>query len=130
MADPRFVGRSYEAPVFEVSADSIREFRRATGNQDEPLAPPTYAMVYDHGVYEQVMRDEEIGINVARLVHGEQGFTYHRPVRPGDRITSTGRISEITTRGPLELITVEVTARDAQGRPVSEATARFVIRNQ
>ncbi len=132
MAETRFVGRTYEAPTFLVTEESIRAYMRATGDlreEAELIAPPTYAMVYGFGAYGQLFQDRDVALNLARLVHGEQQFTFHRPVRPGDRISPTGRISDITRRGGLELVTFDVAARDGERRPVSEATARFVIRN-
>lgn len=131
MADARFVGRTYQAPPFEVTEASIRAYMRATGDlreESEMVAPPTYAMVYGFGPYWQLFQDGEVALNVAGLVHGEQKFAFHRPVRPGDCIQATGRIAEITSRGDLELVTFELSARDSEGRAVSDATARFVIR--
>lgn len=133
MTDPRFVGRTYETAPFEVTAQSIRAYMRATGDEREEaelVAPPTYAMVYGFDAYWQLWKDQEVALNVARLVHGEQRFAYHRPVRPGDRIITQGRITAINARGPLELVTFECTARDQQDEPVSDATALFIIRNQ
>ncbi len=131
MADPRFVGRTYEGAPFNVTEGSIRSFMRATGDlrpDAELIAPPTYGMVYGFDAYRQLFEDREVGLDMGRLVHGEQSFTLHRPVRPGDRIRTTGRITELVTRGPLELVTFALAARDADGRAVSDAAARFVIR--
>ncbi len=132
MTAPHVVGRTYEAPVFEVTEASVRAFMQATGDlrqEGELIAPPTYAMVYGFGPYWQLFQDREVLLNFAGLVHGEQGFTFHRAVRPGDRIRATGRIGGITTRGDLELVRFEVSAQDEAGRAVSDATALFVIRN-
>ncbi len=57
MADARFVGRTYEAPPFEVTEASIRAYMRATGDlrqEPELVAPPTYALVYGFDVYRQL----------------------------------------------------------------------------
>ncbi len=131
MADPRFVGRRYESAPFEVTEASIRAFMRAVGDlaaDGALVAPPTYAMVYGFDPYWQLWTDQEVALDVAHLVHGEQRFTFHRPVRPGDRITSEGRITGITERTGMEFVTFELSARDAAGQPVSDATALFIIR--
>jgi acyl dehydratase len=62
------------------------------------------------------------------LVHGEQQFNFQRPVRPGDRIRTRGRLTAINTRGDMELVTFELKATDDQDRPVSDGTALFIIR--
>ncbi len=127
----RWVGRSYETAPFEVTAQSIRDYMAAVGDlreDDELSAPPTYAMVYGFDAYWQLWTDQEVALDVAHLVHGEQRFHFQRPVRPGDRIRTTGRLTAINSRGEMELVTFELTARDAEDRPVSDGTALFIIR--
>jgi hypothetical protein len=131
VADPRWVGRSYETAPYEVTEQSIRDYMAAVGDdrqEPELIAPPTYAMVYGFDAYWQLWSDQEVALDVAHLVHAEQGFSFHRPVRPGDRIRTTGRLTGIATRGDTELVTFEVSARDAQDQPVADATALFIIR--
>lgn len=131
MTDPRWVGRSYETAPFEVTEKSIRDYMAAVGDQREDgalVAPPTYAMVYGFDAYWQLWTDQEVALDTAHLVHGEQRFTFHRPVKPGDRLTTTGRITAINQRGDMELVTFELMARDQGEQPVSDATALFIIR--
>lgn len=131
MADPRFVGRRYQSAPFQVTETSIRGFMQAIGDlalDGELVAPPTYAMVYGFDPYWQLWSDQEVALDVAHLVHAEQSFLFHRPVRPGDRITTEGRITGITERAGMEFVTFELSASDAADRPVSQATALFIIR--
>lgn len=129
MTDERLVGRRYETAPFEVTEASIRAYRQAVGDSSESVeAPPTYAMVYDYDAYWQLWQDQEVGMDVAHLVHGEQRFVFHRAVRPGDRIKATGRLSNVTRRGQMELVSFEVTSKDSEDSLVSEATALFIIR--
>ena len=131
MTDSRFVGRTYETAPFMVTAESIRAYMRAVGDTREEtdlVAPPTYAMVYGFDAYWQLWSDQEVALDTAHLVHGEQSFTYQRPVRPGDRLKTTGRIAAITGRGDMEFVSFELSATDAREQPVSQATALFIIR--
>src|SRR5260370_42377785 len=98
------------------------------GDDGELSAPPTYAMVYGFDACRQLWTDQEVALDVARLVHGEQRFSFQRPVRPGDHIRTTGRLTAINTRGDMELITFELKATDEEDRPVSDGTALFIIR--
>jgi acyl dehydratase len=132
VTDRRFCGRTYETGPFEVTEESIRAYMRATGDErEEPelVAPPTYAMVYAFDAYWRLWTDPEVALDTAHLVHGEQRFTFHRPVGPGDRIRTRGRIADISSRGSLEFVDFQLSSTDAQGRPVSEAGALFVIRS-
>lgn len=131
MTDPRWVGRSYETPPFDVTEQSIRDYMNAVGDVREDgglIAPPTYAMVYGFDAFWQLWTDQDVALDTAHLVHAEQRFAFHRPVQPGDRITTTGRITSITPRGDIELVSFELMAGDVHGEPVSDATALFIIR--
>lgn len=131
MTDPRWVGRSYQTAPFDVTETSIRDYMAAVGDEavdGELVAPPTYAMVYGFDAYWQLWTDNEVALDVAHLVHGEQRFTFQRPVRSGDRLTTTGRLTAINNRTDMDLVTFELTARDAEDRPVSDGTALFIIR--
>jgi acyl dehydratase len=131
VTDPRWVGRSYETAPFDVTEKSIRDYMAAVGDEaveGELVAPPTYAMVYGFDAYWQLWTDQEVALDVAHLVHGEQRFTFQRPVRPGDRLRTTGRLTAINNRSDMDLVTFEFTAKDEEDRPVSEGTALFIIR--
>ena len=131
MTDSRFKGRTYETAPFLVTAESIRTYMRAVGDTREEadlVAPLTYAMVYGFDAYWQLWSDQDVALDTAHLVHGEQSFTCHRPVRPGDRLKTTGRIAGISGRGDMEFVTFELSATDAGEQPVSQATALFIIR--
>ncbi|HEV3097900.1 MAG TPA: MaoC family dehydratase N-terminal domain-containing protein [Candidatus Dormibacteraeota bacterium] len=131
MTDPRWVGRSYETAPYQVTEQSIRDYMAAVGDlrdEGELVAPPTYAMVYGFDAYWQLWTDQEVALDVAHLVHGEQQFRFHRDVKPGDRIRTTGRLTAINTRGDMELVTFELNARDDEDRPVSDGEALFIIR--
>src|SRR5438067_13734140 len=92
------------------------------------IAPPTYAMVYGFDAFWQLWTDQEVALDVAHLVHGEQRVNFQRPVRAGDRLRTTSRLTAINTRGDMELVTVELSATDEKYRPVSDATALLIIR--
>jgi acyl dehydratase len=85
-------------------------------------------MVYGFDAYWQLWTDQEVALDVAHLVHGEQRFSFQRPVCPGDRIRTTGRLTAINTRGDMELVTFELKAVDEHDQPVSDGTALFIIR--
>ena len=131
MTDARYVGRSYETAPYQVTEQSIRDYMVAVGDlgdDGELIAPPTYAMVYGFEALWQLWTDQEVALDVAHLVHGEQRFSFVRPVRAGDRIRTTGRLTAINTRGDMELVTFELNAIDEEDRPVSDGTALFIIR--
>src|SRR5437870_12824790 len=90
------------------------------------VAPPTYAMVYGFDAFWQLWTDQEVALDVAHLVHGEQRFSFQRPVRPGDRLQTTGRLTPINTRGDRDLDTFARSASDEKDRPVPAGTALVI----
>ncbi len=63
------------------------------------------------------------------LLHGEQEFIYHRPVRVGEELTGTGRVSDVyekeTASATMAFYVREMDWRDAAGEPV--VTDRFTL---
>src|SRR3546814_11224687 len=57
-----------------------------------------------------------IGVGMDHVLHGEQGFTYHRPIHAGDRITITTTTSDIYAKkgGALEFVVQETRFENAR----------------
>ncbi|ORV95927.1 MaoC/PaaZ C-terminal domain-containing protein [Mycobacterium kyorinense] len=82
---------------FEVTRERLVEYAKAT-NDPIPahlagdVAPPVFAIV---PVFESLLTPT---VDVApvelipRVVHGEQDFHFHRPIRPGDKLVSRGKM--------------------------------------
>jgi hypothetical protein len=116
------VGTSYPSYTYEVSREKIREYASALGESDpryfsdgdDCVAPPTFAAcftVIKGGT--AAFGDPDLGVHPA-LVHGSQSYAFgDRHVRPGDVLTCTPRIADISSRGRNELMTVEVDCRFA-----------------
>ena len=92
---------------------------------DDCVAPPTFAACFTITKGgEAAFSDPELGTHPA-LVHGSQRYTYgSRALRPGDVLTCTPRIADISSRGSNEFLVIEVECVDAEGvlRVTSEAT--------
>ena len=73
----------------------------------------------------------EIGVDLRRVLHGEQSFTYHSTAHAGDNLVAKPRIADAYVKkgGALEFI-VKVTdvVRD-DGSAVAQMTNVIVIRN-
>ena len=73
----------------------------------------------------------ELDIDLARVLHGEQGFTYHAPAMVGDTLTFRSRVTDVTEKkgGAMTLIAVvtEITRQD--GVHIADTTRTIVVRN-
>ena len=139
------VGRRYVAPEpFEVGREHIRSFALAIGDPNpvyldpaaaralghrDVVAPPTFLTVLAlrFGANGPVV-DSELGLDYALVVHGEQTFTHHRPIHPGDRLSGVTTITGIRDAGRNELMTMATEVTDEAGAAVATLVSTIVSR--
>lgn len=130
--DETHTGRTYPpTEAYEVSAAKIAEFAVAIGDDnpayrgDSPVAPPTFVAVISAAAWQSMFDDPELDLALRRVVHGDQRFTYVRPLRAGDRVTAALTIDKVRTRGAADIISSSVRLEDQAGELVCTATATF-----
>src|SRR5258708_22322157 len=132
MPDSSHVGRSYRAEGQVVDGERAARFAAAIAGGDEVFqpgaVPPTFAAVYlMFPALGQVFGDAEVGINLAGLIHGEQRFSFHQPVRAGDVVDSEATIASVDEKRGMTFIGVDMrSTRD--GTPVCSGRALLIIR--
>lgn len=111
-------GRSYPpAPPYVVSRAKIAEFATALGDDDpayfaaDPIAPPTFAAVIAAQAWEALFADDELDLALNRIIHGDQAFTFHRPLRDGDVVVAHMTIEKVRIRGAMDWLTILVDLR-------------------
>ena len=138
-------GRVYPpSPAYEVGREKIREFATAINSADpvhvdpqaaraaghpDVIAPPTFAVLVTQRCEGQVMTDPAAGIDFTRVVHGDQRFVHHRPIRAGDRLVGTLHVDDVDTRGRHATVTTRVELTDETGDAVTTALSRIVVRD-
>jgi len=132
MPDSSHVGRSYRAEGQVVDGERAARFAASIAGNDEvyqpDTVPPTYAAVYCmFPALGQVFGDAEIGINLAGLIHGEQSFTFHEPVRAGDVVDSEATIASVEEKRGMTFVGVEMRST-REGTPVCSGRALLIIR--
>jgi len=121
MPDSSHVGRRYAAPGQVVDAEGAAAFAASVAGTDAAptglgAVPPTYAAVYCLSpTLGQIILDPEVGIRLEGMVHGEQEFTWHQPVRAGDTLDVEATIAGVVEKRGRVYITVELEARRAGG---------------
>jgi acyl dehydratase len=73
-----------------------------------------------------------LDIDLARVLHGEQSFTYHAPVLIGDTLTFRPRVASVIEKkdGALTLIVIECKVINQKGVHVADAARTVVVRNK
>jgi acyl dehydratase len=136
-------GKEYQEVTFEVDRDQVMQFAEAVGEDDpvfldpeaakvagysDQVAPPTFPTVIQIMTSGQVVLDEELGVNYAMVVHGEQEYEWRRPIVVGDVLKATPRIADIYARGPNEFLVIEAEITDARGEVVCVARSTLLSR--
>jgi len=72
-----------------------------------------------------------LGVDLRRVLHGEQSFTYHSVAVAGDVLTATPRIVNVYSKkgGALEFIEKESAVTRENGDLVAELKTVIVVRN-
>lgn len=146
MIDRRHIGTELPPFTVDVERGRLRFFAKATG-QDDPVysddeaaraagfpalpVPPTFLFCLEMDAPNPGAIRELLGLDYRRILHGEQGYAFHRMAFAGERLTFRQRIEDIYDKkgGALEFIVRKTAVSDAQGEPVAELRAVTVYRN-
>jgi hypothetical protein len=121
-------GKAYPTLRFEVREEHVRRFARAVGD-DGGQVPPTFVTVPEFAVgLTQVVGDADLGLDLSRVLHGEQEYEWTRPVRPGDVLDVTSTIESIRAKGGHGFLTLRTEMRDAEGSLVVVARSALLVR--
>jgi acyl dehydratase len=144
--DPSFQGRSYPpTDPYVVGREKIREFADAIGATEavhrdpaaaaalgypDVVAPPTFPVVVATLANRSLIDDPELGLDFSRVVHGDQRFTYTRPVHAGDRLVCVSTVEEIMSRGGHDFLTTRTDVSTDAGEAVVSVWSRLVVRGE
>lgn len=139
MASKDLIGTVLSRARGTVSAEHVAAFAEALGDPNpryrgpDAVAPPTYPLAFMTQVpQEDTGGFAKLGLDVTTLVHGEQEFEYVRPLRPGDTLALTTRVSDVYEKrggsGVLEFVVMETEAVDDDGTQVFFARNTIISR--
>ncbi len=138
----------YELPPHSMTVDAWRLsfFAKAIGETDPiysdlaaaktaghpgiPL-PPTMIFCMEQGRPNAYKLMDDMGIDISRILHGEQHFAYHKPVYAGDTLTFATKITDIYDKkgGALEFFVRSTRVTNQDRALVAENRGVVVIRN-
>ena len=142
--NPEFVGRVYPpSPSYVVGREKIREFALAIGDLNpachdveaaralghaDVVAPPTFAVVLAMKAATAAVKDPDLGLDYSRVVHGEQRFSFVRPIVAGDELQVTVTIEALRTMAGNDMVTTRGDITTLAGEPVASATSLLISR--
>ena len=129
---PYLVGREKvrefaRAVLSEAALHHDPEAARAAGYSDV-VAPPTFAIVVQDATLQQLLSDEEAAVDFSRVVHGDQRFSYSRPIVAGDELTGVMTVTSVKSLGGNSMVTSSTEISDAAGEHVVTAISTLVVR--
>lgn len=142
--DPSNVGRTFvSSEPYLVGREKIREFATATGETSpichdvaaaraaghaDVVAPTTFPIVVTLKAMGDAVTDPSVGVDWSRVVHGDQRFSYNRPIVAGDELTVHTVIESIKTLAGNDLITLRGDLFDAAGLAIGSTWTSLVQR--
>jgi hypothetical protein len=127
-------GRSYGAAPEVLDRQRHARYALAVGAAKDlgdrfsrPLA--CFAAVYLlWPVVPQLFSDPEVGLDVQHLLHGEQEFSFERPLAFGEAISPEGVISRAERRRGMIFLEFRCSGRDVAGEVAARSRSLFVVR--
>ncbi len=142
--NPELQGRVFPpTEPYLVGREKVREFSRAVfasnpinldvtaaraAGYPDVVAPPTFAVVVQESTLHQLLEEPDAGIDFTRVVHGDQRFTFTRPIVAGDTLTATLTVASVKSLGGHSMVTAESAIVDADGAHVVTAISTLVVR--
>ncbi len=107
MLNPDSVGRTFHsAEEVLVTQSEIQAFAAVLGETDTSVAPPTFSIRITLAQSQVLLSDPSVGLDWARLVHGDQKFEIYRPILAGDRLKCSSTIENYKVAAGNEIVTV------------------------
>ena len=146
MIDRSFIGYQCPSSRLTIERGRLRFFAKAIGETDPVYtdvdtaraagfddlpAPPTFlfsAELASGAVFEVL---DTLSIHKDRILHGEQGFIYHRVPVAGETVVVTTTVEDIYEKkgGRLEFVVRVSEVRTDDGELVAELRSVLVVRN-
>jgi acyl dehydratase len=149
MFDKSKIGYSFSPFTIEVERGKIRELAlaigddnpiyqsreaaQAAGYSDVPLFPTAPTLFTFWGNAKMVSQIVSLGINVMRVLHGEEEYEYLAPINAGDILTGVMTVVDGKTRqgkdgSSLDILTTEIRYTNQHGQPVLNAREMILVR--
>ena len=146
MIDKKWLGHELPPSVLPIERSRLKFFAKAIGETDPVYtdtaasrdagypdlpAPPTFLFAAELDSGAAFWLIEELQIPIAKLLHGEQSFTYHATACAGDTVTVRSTVSDIYDKknGALEFIVKTSRAVNQHDALVAELRTVLVCRH-
>lgn len=119
-------GTTYPARPYRLCREKVNEFISATGDDSDrwtQAAPPGFVAALLFVTAPDLLDDARLS---GGIVHGDQTFLWHSPLRLESELEVTGSVDRVRVRGEVAFITFSLTA-DNDGDRVVEGKSTFLV---
>lgn len=141
------VGKEYPPFVVTVERGRIKDFARALGDLNpfylddavgrasawgDVIAPPTFAVSFRDEAADSGALLRDLGVDISRLLHGEQEFELHGQLRPGETYLCRTKVVDVYEKtgrsGPMAFVVREMAVTDRHDEVVVTMRQTTVVR--
>jgi len=127
------IGMKLETYTFKVEAGKVKELALAIGDLREEYLNgeavlPTFPTVIDFWGGGASTSDL-LGLNVKKVLHGEQEYEYLGEIKPGDEITVTGVVEKVYTKAAMNFVILKKEFVNQNGETVLISRSTVIERH-
>jgi hypothetical protein len=126
--NPALAGKTYPPVEVPLDADRVAAFADAIGHPGDDVPPTVVTAPELAAGLANVLADPELGLELSRVLHGEQEYEWGRPLVVGETIVAETTIEEIRSRAGLEFLRLRTDLRDEGGRTVVVGRSMLIVR--
>lgn len=113
---------------FTFDPERVRAFADAVGHRGSGVPPTMLTAPEIEAGLSNVVSDPELGVDLARVLHGEQSYEWSRPISVGETVVAEATIESIRGRGALWFLTLRTDVRGEDGGAVAVARNTLLVR--
>lgn len=126
--NPSVSGKSYPDATFTIDPERVEAFRAIF---DEPSGiPTTFVTAAEFAVFPSIVNDPELGLDLSRVLHGKQEYSYRRPLELGETLTVRTRIESIRMMGTNAFLTIATELVGEDGEIACTARSTMIERGR
>jgi acyl dehydratase len=119
-------GKVYPEATFVVDPARVATFRAVFGETEG--VPPTFVTAAEFEVIPTIVDDPELALDFSRVLHGNQEYSFARPLREGETLSIRPRIESIRELGRNAFLVIATDLVDGAGDVVCAARATMIER--
>jgi len=129
------IGKRYDGGYWFVKQSEFEAYAKATNDENpayfgkDAIAPPMYHVKPFIGLMMKLATDPELELDLLRLVHGEHGMKFHKPLKHGDVLQLRGTLNGVEEKSSGRIVTFGLYGF-VDGELAVEGTTAYFIRGK